>query len=110
MRVLIVEDEYYLANDLAEEFRARGAQVIGPIGTVEEAFRAIEDGSIDCAVLDVNLRGEVSFPIADRFDAEAIPYVITTGYSEESLPERFRSKTRLEKPFRPELLARILAL
>lgn len=108
MRILIVEDEAYLAADLAEALRARGAIVIGPAATLDEAFRAVESHWIDCAVLDVNLDGELSFPIADRLEAAAIPYVIATGYAAEALPLRFRSKPRLEKPFRPEALAEMI--
>ena len=109
IRILIVEDEPYLAADLAEAMRARGAEVIGPVGTFAEAMRAVETRWIDRAVLDVNLEGEMSFPIADRLEAAAIPYVIATGYSAEALPERFRGKPRLEKPFRPETLAGMMA-
>lgn len=109
MRILIVEDEYYLAADLAEALRARGAEVIGPVGTLEDAISAVESHWIDRAILDVNLRGETSFPIADRLEAAGIPYVITTGYSEESLPERFRSKPRLEKPFLTEAVVRMIS-
>jgi DNA-binding response OmpR family regulator len=108
MRILIVEDEYYLAADLAEALAARGAEVIGPVGTLDEALKVISAGGVDQAVLDVNLRGQMSFPIADRLEAEGIPYVIATGYSEGSLPERFRSKKRLEKPFRAERIAELL--
>lgn len=108
MRILIVEDEYYLAADLAEALRRRGAEIIGPVGTLDEALRAIEADRPDHAVLDVNLRGEMSFPIADKLELAGIPYLIATGYSQESLPDRFRNKPRLEKPFRPERLAEIL--
>lgn len=108
MRVLIVEDEYYLAADLAAALNGAGVEVAGPVGTLAEAERLIEAGGIDRAVLDVNLRGEMSFPIAERLDAAGVPYVIATGYSAESLPEKFRDKPRLEKPFRPEAVARRL--
>ena len=108
MRILVVEDEYFLAEDLAEALRARGAEVIGPVGTHDEAIRAVESHWIDRAVLDVNLHGEMSFPIADRLDAAGIPYVITTGYGAESLPERFRGKPRLSKPFLPGAVARLI--
>jgi DNA-binding response OmpR family regulator len=108
MRILIVEDEYYLAADLAEALTARGAEVVGPVATLAEAAKAIADCPPDHAVLDVNLRGEMSFPIADRLEAAGIPYVIATGYSEGSLPERFRAKPRLEKPYRAERIAELL--
>ena len=105
VRILIVEDEYYLAADLAAALSARGAEVVGPVGTLEDAERALATERIDRAVLDVNLRGQMSFPVAERLEAAGIPYVIATGYSEGSLPERFRGRPRLEKPFRAERVA-----
>lgn len=108
MRILVVEDEYYLGVDLAEALRARGAEVIGPAATLDEAMRAVESRWIDRAVLDINLSGEMSYAIADRLDSAGIPYVIATGYSADSLPERFRGKPRLGKPFRPEALTAML--
>lgn len=108
MRIMIVEDEYYLAADLADSLRSAGIEVAGPVGTVAEAERLLNVGDVDRAILDVNLRGDMSFPIADRLDAAGVPYVIATGYSGESLPERFRDKPRLEKPYRPEAAKRLL--
>jgi DNA-binding NtrC family response regulator len=109
MRILIVEDEYVLAADLAEAMRARGAEVIGPVGTLAEAMKAVETNWIDRAVLDLDLGGEMSFAVADRLEAAAIPYVIASGCSADALPERFRGKPRLEKPYRLEALAELLA-
>lgn len=108
MRVLIVEDEYYLAADLAEALRARGAEIVGPVGTYEEAMAAVAGENIDRAVLDMNLRGEMSYAVAARLDKAGIPYVIATGYSAESLPEALRNRPRIEKPFRPEQVAELL--
>lgn len=101
-RILIVEDEYYLAADLAEALSGRGADVVGPVGTFDDAMAAVEAGGIDTVVLDMNLRGEMSFQVAERLDEMGVPYVIATGYSAESLPEALRGKPRIEKPFRPE--------
>jgi DNA-binding response OmpR family regulator len=109
MRILVVEDEYMVAADVAEALRARGAEVIGPVATLAEAIRAVETNWIDRAVLDLDLGGEMSFPIADRLEAAGIPYVIATGCARESLPERFRAKPRLDKPFRVETLAGMMA-
>jgi DNA-binding NtrC family response regulator len=107
-RILIVEDEYYLAADLAESLRAWGAAVVGPVGSYDEAVAAVEAAGFDTVVLDMNLRGETSHKLAEKLDELAIPYLIATGYSAESLPERLRGKPRIEKPFRPERVAEIL--
>ena len=71
-------------------------------------MRAVESRWIDRAVLDMDLDGEMCFAVADRLDAAGIPYVIASGCSAESLPERLRGKPRLGKPFRAELLAGML--
>jgi len=110
MRVLIVEDEYYLADDLAQELRGEGADVVGPVGTLEDADAALAGPRPDFAIVDINLHGEMAFPIADRLAREGIPFLIATGYSSASLPPRFSDLPRVEKPFVPgEVLPHILA-
>ena len=109
LRVLIVEDEYYLAADLAEALQARGARIVGPVGTFDEALAAVAADEIDMALLDMNLRGEMSFAVAERLAEAGIPFVIATGYSTESLPESLRDRPRVEKPFRPEVMRDVLA-
>jgi DNA-binding response OmpR family regulator len=97
-RILIVEDEYYLADDLARALASCGAVVVGPVGSLAEA-QALADENIDCAILDMNLRGDMAYPIADRLDEAGIPYLIATGYNSASLPDRFKGLPRVEKPF-----------
>jgi DNA-binding response OmpR family regulator len=109
MRILVVEDEMLVAADLAEALAARGAEVIGPVPTLAEAMRAVATHWIDWAVLDVNLAGEMSFELADRLERAGIPYVLATAYCADQLPERFRGKPRLEKPYQLEALAGMIA-
>jgi CheY-like chemotaxis protein len=99
LRILIVEDEYYVADDLARALQGLGATVLGPVATLEEAERLVAEGRFDCAVLDMNLRGEMAFPIADRLEAEGIPFVVASGYNSASLPDRFSAVPRVEKPY-----------
>jgi DNA-binding response OmpR family regulator len=98
-RILIVEDEFYLADDLAAALRREGAEVVGPVATIADAERIVCEGTLDCAILDMNLRGEMAFPVADCLEGAGIPYLIATGYNSASLPERFRDVPRVEKPF-----------
>ncbi|HEX8400233.1 MAG TPA: response regulator [Allosphingosinicella sp.] len=98
-RILIVEDEYYLADDLATELRRNGSGVIGPVATVAEAGRIVAGKDVDCVILDMNLRGEMSFSIADDLERAGIPFLIATGYNSASLPDRFNAVPRVEKPF-----------
>lgn len=102
MRVLVVEDEYYLADDLAKALEAGGHEVLGPVGTVEEAEQAVAADSFDVAVIDMNLHGDSAFPIADRLKDKGIPFVIATGYGGASLPDRLADAPRVEKPFDPK--------
>lgn len=99
LRILVAEDEYLLAEDLRDVLSAAGAIVIGPFPTVADAVACLDtETRVDLAILDVNLRGEMIFPVAELLDARAIPFIFTTGYQQESFPERFSQAARLEKP------------
>jgi len=109
-RILVVEDEYLLADDLCEALRNAGADVIGPAASVEDATALIgRGGKLDAAVLDINLRGEMVFPVADALRANGIPFAFATGYDESVLPDRFTAVPRIEKPFKGSKLAALLA-
>jgi DNA-binding NtrC family response regulator len=99
-RILIVEDEYFLADDLRQILREQSAEVLGPAPTMTEALRVINDSqSIDCAVLDINLRGESVFPISTALIERNIPFLFATGYGSAQIPAQFDGISRLEKPF-----------
>jgi ActR/RegA family two-component response regulator len=100
--ILIVEDEYIIALDIATEVAARGAVVIGPVGTVDAAVEAIKNTGVDSAILDLNLRGREAFPVADALADRHIPFVFATGYTiADALPARHANVRRLEKPTPP---------
>lgn len=99
LAVLIVEDEFYLADDLAAALVGVGAKVLGPYGRVEDASRLIEGGEIvDLAILDIDLVGDRVFPVADLLRERGAPFVFATGYDPEIIPERYVGVPRLEKP------------
>jgi DNA-binding NtrC family response regulator len=109
-RVLVVEDEYLLADDISHALAKAGAEVLGPFPSVEEATSFISSGvGIDAAVLDVNLRGDMIFPVADALAKRGIPFAFATGYDRWALPERFTSAPRIEKPFQASKIATALA-
>ena len=99
MRILIVEDETLLAMELEELLQGAGYSVIGPFADLAQATRAAHDEAIDIAVLDINLNGEMVYPLADDLSARGIPFVFTTGYNASNLPERFRGAPRVAKPY-----------
>src|SRR3954466_6402529 len=86
--LLVVEDEYLIAADLTTSLESLGVEVIGPAASVEEALSLIENygGSLDGAVLDVNLRNERVFPVADKLSERGVPFVFTTGYDALAIP------------------------
>lgn len=97
--VLVVEDEYMLAFDLARFLHRRGARVMGPVPTVAEALALLAQGPApDFALLDVNLRGEMVFPVADRLRLGGIPFAFVTGYDADTLPGAYAEVPRMEKP------------
>lgn len=99
-RVLIVEDEYLIAMEVKRWLRHAGAEVIGPVPTVERALDLIEDSHIDAAVLDLNLGDRTTaLPIADRLRTLGIPHLFATGDVNASENSGYEDRPRLEKPF-----------
>lgn len=99
-RILIVEDEYFLADDLDRQFRALGATVAGPFGGLDDAMNVVnEGGRLDGAVLDVNIRDELVFPLARALQAREVPFVFTSGYDKSTLGAEFEGVPHWEKPF-----------
>ncbi|NEW87477.1 response regulator [Rhodopseudomonas sp. WA056] len=102
-RFLLVEDEYFIADDMARKFEESGADVVGPFSRVDDALAALASSAhCDAAVLDINLQGEMVFPLADELIARGIRFVFTTGYDHHTIPARFEHIVRFEKPAEPE--------
>ena len=99
--VLIVEDEYSLAEELRSELTDAGAVVIGPVGNIERAIELVNgENRIDAAVLDINIRGDYVFPLADMLAERGIPIIFATGYDDLSIPSRFAHIAICVKPVR----------
>jgi CheY-like chemotaxis protein len=97
--ILVVEDEYFLADDVARALSEAGASVVGPVPTAEEAVDLLKAGAIDFALLDINLRGQRVYQVADELLRRQIPFMFATGYDQSQIPEPYRGVPRLEKPF-----------
>lgn len=97
MRVLIVEDDFFLASDEQHALEAAGAQVIGPCADEAAAMRAAGHG-LDCAVLDLNLGRGPSFELAAALRAEDVPFLFVTGYDAGVIPPEFAEVQCLRKP------------
>lgn len=108
-RILIVEDRYLIAAELADEVERGGAEVVGPVGDVAAACKLIAERAIDCALLDVNLEGELAYPLAEALRIKGVPFIFLTGYDREILPEAWRDCPRLTKPVSGRVLRERLA-
>jgi CheY-like chemotaxis protein len=108
-RILVVEDEYLLADDISRALAEAGAEVLGPVASARaaEAIIASEE-RIDAAVLDINLRDGAVFPAADTLAERDIPFAFATGYEQWSLPERFQDRPLVEKPFKASQITALL--
>jgi DNA-binding NtrC family response regulator len=98
-RILIVEDQYLIAADLSRALARLGAVIVGPVASTEAARAELSQADFDLAFLDINLDGQMVFPLADELERRGIPFIFATGHDAAVVPERFKSKPRLEKPF-----------
>ena len=98
-RILVVEDEYMIADEIVTALAGAGAQVVGPAATVEDALDLLrsEQGP-DAAVLDVNLLGKAVWPVVDTLLQRDVPVVLSTGYDSDAIPARYAMLPRCEKP------------
>jgi CheY-like chemotaxis protein len=108
-RVLVVEDDPFIAMDLQDILAAHGAEVLGPVPTVPAALAAIGAERPNAVLLDVNLRGTKSVPVAAALRAAGIPFVLVTGYSRSQLDEpEMREVPIIPKPVTVERLVQVL--
>lgn len=104
LRILVVEDEFLIAQDIRRVLAAEGYEVLGPFAGLDPALSVVARDTMDGAVLDLNLRGELVFPLADQLQARGVPILFATGYERDVLPARFREYPVLQKPFRSRRL------
>jgi CheY-like chemotaxis protein len=87
-RVLLVEDDYLLATGIADAFARLEVETVGPAGSVKQALELVEHGGrLDAAVLDIDLRGDVVYPVADALRARGVPFVFATRYEQQAIAE-----------------------
>lgn len=109
LRLLLVEDEYLFAVCLSETLEDMGVQVLGPVSRVEDALELIDRApEIDAAILDVNLAGETTFPVADRLRARQVPFAFASGHDPALMPARFRDVVLCRKPIDIEAVRAVL--
>ncbi len=96
--LLLVEDEELIALNLTEELSDMGWSVVGPASSLSEAFSLLATSVVDAAVLDVNLRGQTVYPLAEELERRCVPFVFSTGYEVVDPQGRFDAVPVLRKP------------
>ncbi|HEX2117347.1 MAG TPA: response regulator [Alphaproteobacteria bacterium] len=109
LRILLVEDEAMVAMIIEDTLRDLGCEVVGPIASIERAREAAISERVDGAFLDVNLRGELVYPVAEVLAARNVPFAFVTGYGESGIDPRFRGAPVLAKPFLPETVEQLVS-
>ena len=98
-KILVVEDSYRFAEEIAANLRGFGMEPVGPVGHLDEACRMARETAVEGAILDVILHDAASFSVAAILRARGIPFVFLTGYEEQQIPLEFRAAPVLRKPF-----------
>lgn len=98
-RILIVEDSPVVAPFCAEVLDDLGCSVIGPAPNMAAARKLLDEEQIDAAIMDVHIRGERVFPLCDLVAAKGIPFVLSSGYADWAMPEKWEDRPRLPKPY-----------
>jgi DNA-binding response OmpR family regulator len=108
-RVMVVEDDYYLATDTVRALEGAGAVILGPCPSEDAAFAELRDDRPDAVVLDINLGPGPSFKLAEALGDRGIPFLFVTGYDQGAIPAAFKDVERLEKPVRLEHIVAAVA-
>ncbi|MGZ9102885.1 MAG: response regulator [Rhodoplanes sp.] len=110
-RILVVEDEFMVADYIVLTLEDLGYEVVGPVPTISEATAAIASAKLDAVLLDANLDGTSSAPIAAELARSRIPFVVVTGYINNFTGDNaaLQDAPRLHKPFTPAELAAVLS-
>lgn len=107
--ILVVEDDYLLADCLREILVEEGAQVVGPAATVQQALQLIKTQKVDGGLLDVNIARDMVYPVADKLMERGIAFSFCSGYEQRTVPDSYQHIPYRMKPFSPMGLAHALA-
>jgi CheY-like chemotaxis protein len=103
-RIFIVEDSPVVADDSAEILQELGCVVVGPAGNMAAALQLAEGEDFDAAIVDINIRGGKSFAVLKILEARGIPFLLSSGYADWTMPEDWIDRPRLPKPYSPDML------
>jgi CheY-like chemotaxis protein len=106
--VFLVEDEVMIRMMVVDMLTELGYSVVAEAGEINEAIRLATSTEFDIAILDVNVNGKVISPVAELIEARNRPFIFATGYGSSGLPEQYRDRPALQKPFQLETLGRVI--
>jgi len=109
-RVLVAEDDYVVAQQMAHELRELGARIVGPVATPEAPLQLACEHRLDAAVLDINLHGGAVYPVADLLRRKGVPFLFATAYDLRAIPERYAEVRVYDKAAQVLTLAEALSL
>ncbi|WP_343039388.1 response regulator [Microvirga makkahensis] len=107
--MLVVEDEIMVAMYIEDLLVDLGFEVAGMATSLDQALRLAQESDFDFAVLDINLDGGLSFPVADVLRQRDIPFIFASGYGVAGVREDYRDAVRIQKPFRAQDLEQAIA-
>jgi len=108
-RILIVEDSPVLAPFTADVLSELGCEVVGPAPNMAVAREMVEAGGFDGALMDIHIRGERVFSLCELLAAKDVPFVLTSGYADWTMPEKWDDRPRLQKPYTIEQVEEALS-
>jgi CheY-like chemotaxis protein len=108
-RILVVEDEMMILMSIEDTLVDAGCETVAAAATVDEALALIEGHNFDAAMLDVNLHGSPSYPVADALVARGVPFFFATGYGDHGIKEEYRGQPFVRKPFGHETVIDMFA-
>jgi CheY-like chemotaxis protein len=109
LRILVVEDELMISMLVEDMLAELGHEVAATAASIEEASHLAEVGDFDGALLDVNLNGQTVDAVAQALVKRNIPFLFTTGYGQQGIPEAYRDRPTLQKPYQIDQLSQALA-
>lgn len=106
--VLVVEDEVMIRMMVVDMLEQLGYRIAAEAGDIDDAVRLVGSTEFDFAILDVNVNGRLISPVAEAIENRNLPFVFASGYGVQGLPEKFRNKPLVQKPFQIETLSRVI--
>lgn len=107
-RVLVVDDEALIAMMLSDLLAEYGHETVGPAHSESQALELVASAEIDAAILDVTLGDQDCFAIAEALGERGIPYAFATGHGSHAMPDAFRQRITVSKPFDFEVVRRLV--